>query len=394
MNWQPSSVHGWGVYGLHVALNWLREGPLHPVFAQPFEPRLIELDPIRRSIIGALGGSSAQLEAELARARDKGQVALAAPVLHGLGNDLSTSLAYGRYLLTSAQALIGVVFLENTALSAAGLERAKHYDLIVAGSSWNGQILRAHGCDNVTVLMQGVDETAFHAHNRRPGLPDRFLIFSGGKLEYRKGQDLVVRAASQFIARHPDAVLVTAWQSPRAGLAQSLDQSGAAAPMVLNGQGHAKVAAWVRQNGIPESNHLDLGLIPNGQIAYTVRQMDVAVFPNRAEGGTNLVAMECMACGVPVILSRNTGHLDLIATAGEPPQCLTLDDQRPVEQSHGTEGWGESQVDEVITQLEFAYSQRQEALAIGQRGAVFMDAFNWPRQCARLAELTLNLTGS
>jgi glycosyltransferase involved in cell wall biosynthesis len=43
-----------------------------------------------------------------------------------------------------------------------------------------------------------------------------------------------------------------------------------------------------------------------------LQEMNVAVFPNRAEGGTNLVAMECMACGLPVILSGNTGHLDLI----------------------------------------------------------------------------------
>ena len=29
-------------------------------------------------------------------------------------------------------------------------------------------------------------------------------------------------------------------------------------------------------------------------------------FSNRAEGGTNLVAMECMAAGVPTIVSNNT----------------------------------------------------------------------------------------
>jgi hypothetical protein len=40
-----------------------------------------------------------------------------------------------------------------------------------------------------------------------------------------------------------------------------------------------------------------------------LREIDVAVVPNRFEGGTNLVAMECMACGMPVILSANTGYL-------------------------------------------------------------------------------------
>ena len=39
---------------------------------------------------------------------------------------------------------------------------------------------------------------------------------------------------------------------------------------------------------------------------------DTALFPNRCESGTNLVAMEAMAAGIPVILSNNSGHLDLI----------------------------------------------------------------------------------
>ena len=57
---------------------------------------------------------------------------------------------------------------------------------------------------------------------------------------------------------------------------------------------------------------LDLGRVPNAGMPRILRECDVAVFPNRAEGGTNLVAMKCMACGVPTILSANTGHLDLI----------------------------------------------------------------------------------
>jgi hypothetical protein len=39
------------------------------------------------------------------------------------------------------------------------------------------------------------------------------VVFSGGKLEHRKGQDLVIRAFVRFVQRHPDAVLVTAWGS-------------------------------------------------------------------------------------------------------------------------------------------------------------------------------------
>ena len=33
-----------------------------------------------------------------------------------------------------------------------------------------------------------------------------------------------------------------------------------------------------------------------------------------------------------------------------------------------TEGWGESDVDEIVAALEFAYAHRDEARAIGRRG--------------------------
>ena len=45
---------------------------------------------------------------------------------------------------------------------------------------------------------------------------------------------------------------------------------------------------------------VDLGWVPNWQMAAILRDMDVGLFPNRCEGGTNLVAMEAM-----VLSSRN-----------------------------------------------------------------------------------------
>jgi hypothetical protein len=43
---------------------------------------------------------------------------------------------------------------------------------------------------------------------------DRFKIFSGGKLEFRKGQDLVLLAFRAFAHRHSDVLLGTAWSQP------------------------------------------------------------------------------------------------------------------------------------------------------------------------------------
>jgi hypothetical protein len=39
-------------------------------------------------------------------------------------------------------------------------------------------------------------------------------VFTGGKIEFRKAQHLVLMAFREFAARHDDAVLVAAWHSP------------------------------------------------------------------------------------------------------------------------------------------------------------------------------------
>jgi glycosyltransferase involved in cell wall biosynthesis len=115
--------------------------------------------------------------------------------------------------------------------------------------------------------------------------------------------------------------------------------------------------------------------------------MDLAVFPNRAEGGTNLVAMEAMACGVPTILSANTGHLDLMA---DPQRCWRLERQRVVAPVAGfavsTEGWGESDLDELIAAMESAWADRDAARARGLSGAQWMKTLSWTAQSQQLKE--------
>ncbi len=390
LNWQPSSVHGWGVYGINLALNWLREGRLFPIFSQAFQMELIRLDPIRQARFHTLHQATTELERQLLQQPVGQSLNLDLPVVHALANGLKTNSSFNQQMLISS-CLTGVVFFEDTNLTLDAFQRANLYRLIITGSTWNQRVLEANGCQNVTTIMQGVDHTIFHAENKASPTPERFLVFSGGKLEFRKGQDLVVKAFSRFVEIYPDAVLVTAWHSPWQNLAQELDHSGITTPIVYDQNGRVNVSDWLIQNGIPSQNFMDLGLIPNNQIANTIRQMDLALFPNRAEGGTNLVAMECMACGIPVILSGNTGHLDLVQDGN----CLILKDQKPV--SHfkvGTDGWGESQVDEIMDHLIFAYNNRDYLAHIGAQGADFMKQYSWEKQSAKLGDLILALSGN
>ncbi len=377
IHWGVSSYFGWGVYGLNLARCWVGDPDIEPIAALPVREADLVVDPLVRSALRPFLDRSAAFQAQLARHAGQSLQAGAA-VLHALGNDLAAGPGAHGVRLTG-RPTIGVAFFETALLSPEAVGRARAFDRIAAGSSWNARVLEAHGLGNVSVVLQGVDLALFHPAPRRGLFPDRFLVFSGGKLELRKGQDLVLLGFRRFAERHPEALLVTAWHSPWPGLARTIDARGLATPVVLGADGKPDVRAWAEANGIPAGQVLDLGAVPNALLPSILRECDVALFPNRCEGGTNLVAMECMACGVPTILSANTGHLDLV----DDTACFPLREQRPMAGVGAgfadVPGWGESDIEEIVERLERVYGDRAEAHRRGERAAERMSRFGWER---------------
>ena len=378
LTWQVGSYSGWGVYGLQIILHAIRSRRLVPVpfcamdniDRQPLFDR--ELAEIRRSADEAV---------TLLSQRGGGHLATGFPVLHALGNQLVRGTA-GEAVRGKPDH--GLVFLEDTALTPQAVEAGRRFRTIAAGSTWNAEVLRSAGLDNVTVAVQGVDPAIFHPAPRLGVFRDRFVIFSGGKLEYRKGQDIVIEVFRRFRERHPEALLLAAWFNPWAGLSDRIAQSPwvKGAPR-MDGQNRVMLSEWLMANGLPAGSFHLLNAAPNVHMGAVVREADVALFPNRCEGGTNLVAMECLASGVPTVLSANTGHLDLVR--GVP--CYPLREQSPVtpeRPGQGVEGWGESSVEEAVEALERIYSDRQGASATGQAAAAAMRDWSWSSRISHL----------
>jgi glycosyltransferase involved in cell wall biosynthesis len=109
---------------------------------------------------------------------------------------------------------IGYCFFENDIEILRHSRRAaRQWDFIVAGSSWCEYQLRIGGVKQTATILQGIDPTNFHQVPFRED-DDRFIVFSGGKFEYRKGQDLVIAAMRIFMQRHHNAYLACSWISP------------------------------------------------------------------------------------------------------------------------------------------------------------------------------------
>ncbi|MBD2069380.1 tetratricopeptide repeat protein [Leptolyngbya sp. FACHB-671] len=382
IGWELSAATGWGIYGTNLTLQLLKTREFKPItLLPPFTSA--DFNPLHQALLSPLFNEPQRIEQILQQNPGKalkGNFLL----LKALGNQFETTPKLER---VSGKHNVGVIFFEDTQLSQTALARANSYDLILAGSSWNTEVLKSYGCNPVCMVPQGIDPTIFHPAPRSGVLGDRFVIFSGGKLEYRKGQDIVIKAFRIFHSRHPEALLLTAWHNFWPQTMIELEQAGHVAGLPkVSSDGRLQIQNWLADNGIPTTACMDVGLIPNHLVGQILREADVAVFPNRCEGGTNLAAMESLACGVPTILSANTGHLDLI----DENHCYSLKTQgevKPTQSYSGVAGWGEPDPEELVEALEAIYTNRQEAYQRGINATHFMQDWTWEKQVGRLLEV-------
>jgi len=375
ITWQLSDSHGWGVFGLNLALQLIERGETTPLLFGA--PNFIDTPPKTLTTLQPFINEQRQVQARvLGPAGDNIVNVDGVTVLHALANQFRQSNN------VRGAVNIGFIFFEQGGIDADALDRAKAYNRILAGSSWNRDYARRHGVTNIEFVAQGINPDVFHPGPPSGAYRNRFTIFSGGKLEIRKGQDLVLAAFKIFHARHPEALLITSWRNAWPESAKGISSSVHVAHEPETGDdGEIKIKEWAVANGVPEEAFVDLGWISNPKSADILRDMDVALFPNRCEGGTNLVAMEVMACGVPCILSSNTGHVDIVRD----DNCFPLTDQRPISKSgRPTDMWRESQVEEIVAALETAYADREESKRRGAAGAQFMLGFSWAHQTERL----------
>ncbi len=386
-NWGVSSFFGWGLYGMNLALALAQNPDFHAIAGQPFPMDDCIVDPLRQAQLETFAATSSDLW-NAVQGAPHDTVAIDAPVLLGLGFNLVSTPGAGGKRLTGRPS-IGVVFVEHATLDAEGRARAEQMALIIAGSRWNEHVLRSNGIAATTTVLQGVDTALFHPAPRTGQFRDRFVIFSGGKLEFRKGQDLVLKAFRIFHQRHNQALLITAWGNSWQWYDKALSALTDTAEVQPTADGRVDCTRWALENGIPADSLISLGHTPNVAMPHVLREADVGLFPNRCEGGTNLVAMEAMACGMPVILSANTGHLDLL----EPGDvALSLTRQAAVTWPDAdVADWGESDVEEIVERLEEVWRDRDAARALGLRGASFMATMTWQRQTDRLLRAILPL---
>ncbi len=291
-------------------------------------------------------------------------------VFHALNNNDFSSLHPVRGLKN-----IGYTFFEYE-LSDTAVKNAVNYNFVLGGSSWNEYKLKERGVKNTGVLIQGVDSELFYPGDRNKS-SDLFIIFSGGKFELRKGQDLVLAAVKILQQKLPDVVLINAWYNMWPGTMHSMSASKHIKYEYKGDTWAGFMVNLCKINGINGEKIFTLPLIPNDKLRDLYLSSDIGLFPNRCEGGTNLVLMEYMACGKPVIASYNSGHKDILTNENSLPLINMREFKLYDNDKHLVADWEEPDIDEIVAKLEYAYFNRDEVKKVGKNAGEFMRCYTW-----------------
>lgn len=246
-----------------------------------------------------------------------------------------------------------IYMAEQSNLPDHAVEEIKKYPLVLAPSRWAQGILSKYGIGS-THWLQPYNESVFFPAPRQRPADGPLFVFLGGKLEFRKGMDCSIEAFRRFrgTPEGKDAVLVTAINNIFPQTMVSIWESGFVRGVPVTRDGTQDIPAWLEANDIPRSANIDLGLCTQIEMAAAIRECDFAIFPNRCECATNLVLPEVLGCGVPAIVGNWAGQADVC----EAVPCLTLDHPAPVTLPcplfDGYEGWGEPNIDELLTMMQ------------------------------------------
>lgn len=285
---------------------------------------------------------------------------------------------------------IGYCFFEHEILAYRFIpQAARQWDHIVAGSTWCEHHLKIAGMQASSTILQGIDPAVFQPVQQRPD-DGRFVVFTGGKFEFRKGHDLIIAAMRVFMSRHRDVWLACAWHNHWPNSIRTMEQSRCIDFQYRDEPCQELFPRLLAANGVPTERIILYPVMENQLMKAAYAASDVGLFPNRCEGGNNMVMCEYMACGRPVIASTMTGHQDVVKES----YALCLTSYEPVlAQLAGdvTAVWFEPAVDEIVALLEQAYQDRQMLNRLGGRAAEAMTRLSWDDAAKRFHDLAMGL---
>ena len=182
---------------------------------------------------------------------------------------------------------------------AVGKETLKEADKIIAVSNATKDYVLSLGAkpEKVKVLHNGVDLVRFRPlagkreeMRRKLGISQNsIVVLTVRRLVYKNGIDTLIESANIAVKKNPKIVFLVVGKGPD-----------------LN-----KVQMKINQLGI-ENNFRFTGFVKDEDLPFYYNAADFFVLPSKSGEGLPLVALEAMACGLPVIATNVGGISEIL----------------------------------------------------------------------------------
>ena len=173
----------------------------------------------------------------------------------------------------------------------------KHAEILICNSHNSANIVKRlnyAGDDKIHVLHPGVDASLFvpaaedNAFKQHMGWQGRKVIITVGRLQARKGQDMMIRATALLKQQFPEILY----------------------GVIGRGECLESLQALTEELGL--NDHVKfLTDVTDEQMIQCYQQSDVFILPNRTIGndieGFGMVLVEAQSCGIPVIAGDSGG---------------------------------------------------------------------------------------
>ena len=212
------------------------------------------------------------------------------------------------------------------------LQELEIADYIAVTSQWTRQSLLEHGIAEQRILLTplGVDATQFHPATKPAD--GQFRVVYVGQLRLRKGVQYLLEAWEKLKLKQAELILVGEAVPHFEGILREYLQRNPTITLF----GHAETPAQLYQ------------------------QASACILPT-LEDGFGLVVLEAMACGVPVIVTEQTGAKDCV---------------RP-----GVDGFviPAGNAESIAHTLEYCHRNQEQLRQMGQEARQQAEAFSWMR---------------
>lgn len=253
--------------------------------------------------------------------------------------------------------MIGFPIWEINILDELRQNHMNYCDHLIVCSQWAKSVCDASNIKTpVSVVPFGVDRSIFHEEGESIRRDDKFKFFNIGKIEKRKGHDILHKAFAKAFDGIENVELHMFCYNPFL----SEDESDAF---------HREY-----KEILGDKYHYHSPVPTDLALASSIRQFDCGVFPTRSEGFC-LPILQSMSCGKPIITTNYSGHTQYCNEENSNLlPFVELEEAHDGKWFYGNSEWAKLDEDDLISALKTLYS---EGPTINREGIETAKNYSW-----------------